>query len=46
MSIKSDRSDTKSHHTSVPVKDDIAIVPPKKVRRLPGQTGQTGQTDH
>jgi len=31
MSMKSDKSDTKSHHASVPTKDDIAIVPPKKV---------------
>jgi hypothetical protein len=34
MSMKSDKSDTRSHHASVPIKDDIAIVPPKKVSRF------------
>ncbi|KAF2395746.1 hypothetical protein EJ06DRAFT_560439 [Trichodelitschia bisporula] len=31
MSMKSDKGDTKPHHHSIPPKDAIAIVPPKKV---------------
>ena len=31
-SIKSEK-DTRSHHISIPPKDAIAIVPPKKVSR-------------
>jgi len=32
MSMKSDKSDGKPAHISIPQKDAIAIVPPKKVR--------------
>jgi hypothetical protein len=32
MSMKSDKGDGKPHHISIPPKDAIAIVPPKKVR--------------
>jgi hypothetical protein len=32
MSMKSDKGDGKSSHVSIPQKDAIAIVPPKKVR--------------
>jgi hypothetical protein len=31
MSMKSDKGESKSHHVSIPHKDAIAIVPPKKV---------------
>jgi hypothetical protein len=31
MSMKSDKGETKPHHISIPQKDAIAIVPPKKV---------------
>lgn len=34
MSMKSDKSDGKPAHISIPQKDAIAIVPPKKVRRV------------
>ena len=35
MSMKSDKSDIKPHHISIPTKDAISIVPPKKVRSKP-----------
>jgi bud emergence protein 1 len=31
MSMKSDKGEIKPHHISIPQKDAIAIVPPKKV---------------
>jgi hypothetical protein len=30
-SMKGDKADVKAHHISIPPKDAIAIVPPKKV---------------
>jgi hypothetical protein len=38
MSMKSDKGDGKLAHISIPQKDAIAIVPPKKVRSLKRMT--------